>query len=85
MREKRVRLLEDGRLRQIGASVALQEGAQLLLPKTAVAEWQVSKTSPMKGDRWPLSVVSNRHKSCPAAVSTLAFDQSLVSHILPTC
>ena len=85
MREKRVRLLEDGRLRQIGASAALQDGAQLLLPKTAVAEWQVSKTSPMKGDRWPLSVVSYRHESCPAAVSTLAFNQDVVCHVLSRC
>ncbi len=49
VREKRVRLLEDGRLRQIGPSAALQEGAQLLLPRTAVAEWQAPRSPPVKG------------------------------------
>ncbi|CAL5224831.1 g7583 [Coccomyxa viridis] len=48
VREKRVRLLEDGRLRQIGPSAALQEGAQLLLPRTAVAEWQAPRSPPVK-------------------------------------
>ena len=49
VREKRVRLFEDGRLRQIGASAALQEGAQLLLPRTAVAELQAPRSPPVKG------------------------------------
>jgi hypothetical protein len=49
VREKRVRLLEDGHLRQIGASRLLHEGAQLLLPKTAIAEWHTPCKPRMKG------------------------------------
>lgn len=49
VRDKKVRLLEDGRLRQIGASVALQQGSQLLIPRTAVAHWQAPKKARFRG------------------------------------
>ena len=50
MRDKKVRILEDGHLRQIRASAALQQGSQLLIPKTAVAQWQEPRPHRIKGD-----------------------------------
>ena len=50
LRDKKVRILEDGHLRQIRASAALQQGSQLLIPKTAVAQWQEPGTHRIKGD-----------------------------------
>ena len=73
VRDKKVRILEDGHLRQIRASAALQQGSQLLIPKTAVAQWQEPRPPRTKGDsphHHALSAItSEKTRTCSLLVS----------------
>ena len=72
VRDKKVRILEDGHLRQIRASAALQQGSQLLIPKTAVAQWQEPRPTRTKGDsphyHAPISFTCERTSTCSLSV-----------------
>ena len=72
VRDKKVRILEDGHLRQIRASAALQQGSQLLIPKTAVAQWQEPRPPRTKGDsphyNAPTAVICVRTRTCSLSV-----------------
>ena len=72
VRDKKVRILEDGHLRQIRASAALQQGSQLLIPKTAVAQWQEPRPPRTKGGsphyHAPIAITCVRITTCSSSV-----------------
>ena len=72
VRDKKVRILEDGHLRQIRASAALQQGSQLLIPKTAVAQWQEPRHPRTRGDsphyHAPHAITCERTRTCSWSV-----------------